>query len=233
MSSPTRSTIKFVPFTIVSPHSGQASLNSPGPIVTWSRSSTPPSLRRQASLCSQTRDSEAQDDPSISSTSSNSSETGRSIAPCDEHACSRCRLTAEEARRLKAARRREQNRASQRRFRAKKENEIRGAADQVASLESMIQELQVHNMELGQTNLNLKARLAELEAQRAYEDSRHQSVATATVQCARCSKASTENTNVATDFFWSIDDIEFQQLESTRLGPYLSLFDHELLPIDI
>lgn len=132
---------------------------------------------------------------------------------------------------MKAERRKEQNRASQRRFRAKKENEIRGAADQVASLESFIQNLQIHNMELEQTNLALKGRLAELEGQLSYPDSAIGSTGgIAATSCTRCGKALTDDTVDMIDFFWPVEDGEFQQ--SARLETSLAVFDNELLPYD-
>lgn len=127
---------------------------------------------------------------------------------------------------MKASRRREQNRASQRRFRAKKENEIRGAAGQVASLELLVQDLQMHNTELGQANQVLKKQLAELENQRASGQADK-----AMVRCDQCKGASTDNRVDLFDFFMSVDDDEPQQ--TTRLGTYLPLFDHELLPFNI
>lgn len=127
---------------------------------------------------------------------------------------------------MKASRRREQNRASQRRFRAKKENEIRGAAGQVASLELLVQDLQMHNTELGQANQVLKKQLAELENQRASGQADK-----AMVQCDQCKRASADNRVDLFDFFMSVDDDEPQQ--TTRLGTYLPLFDHELLPFNI
>lgn len=139
-------------------------------------------------------------------------------------------MTDEEARRIKAERRKEQNRASQRRFRAKKENEIRGAADQVASLESMIQDLQNHNMELGQTNVALMARLAELESQRAYDLRSDDRVGNTTVQCAQCRKMSTGTATDIIDYFWPVDHGEPQP--SAQLGTYLPLFDHDLVPYE-
>lgn len=127
---------------------------------------------------------------------------------------------------MKASRRREQNRASQRRFRAKKENEIRGAAGQVASLELLVQDLQMHNTELGQANQVLKKQLAELENQRASGQADK-----AMLQCDQCKRASADNRVDLFDFFMSVNEDESQQ--TTRLGTYLPLFDHELLPFDV
>lgn len=127
---------------------------------------------------------------------------------------------------MKASRRREQNRASQRRFRAKKENEIRGAAGQVASLELLVQDLQMHNTELGQANQALKKQLAELENQRASGQADK-----AMVRCDHCKGASADNRVDLFDFFMSVNEDEPQQ--TTRLGTYLPLFDHELLPFSV
>lgn len=149
---------------------------------------------------------------------------------CEENPCSRCRLSEEEHQRIKAERRKEQNRASQRRFRAKKENEIRGAADQVSSLESVIQDLQKRSAELSQTNLALMARIAELENQHSYNfPSREHSGNT--TQCQNCHKLIPADppTDVI-DYFWPVDNAENQHLG--QLGPYVPLFDHELMAFE-
>lgn len=150
---------------------------------------------------------------------------------CDENACSKCRLSEEEHRRLKAERRKEQNRASQRRFRAKKENEIRGAADQVACLESKVEDLQRHNAELGRINMTLMAQLTELENHQAYQPD-SQSNAGKPTQCQHCHKMITSITTTdVVDYYWPIDDTENQR--SGHAGAYLPLFDHELMPFDV
>lgn len=141
-------------------------------------------------------------------------------------------MTDEEARKLKAERRREQNRASQRRFRAKKENEIRGAVDQVAGLESTIQDLQIHNMELEQTNLALKVRISELENQQNYCESIAAAPPPVSEQrCSQCHKASIDSESGLMDIYWPVNDVDLQQ--APRLGTFLPLFDHELLPCNV
>lgn len=83
--------------------------------------------------------------------------------PHHEGSCSRCRLTEAEARKCRLERRREQNRASQRKFRARKEAKIREAASQVATLEQYVDFLEKHNSDLEMTNADLQQRLEKFE----------------------------------------------------------------------
>lgn len=140
-------------------------------------------------------------------------------------------MTEEEARQIKAERRKEQNRASQRRFRAKKESEIRGAADQVASLERVIQELQKQNCELTQTNVALMARLAELENQSFLNGCCEVRHGTDSAPCLQqCRKQPSSSTPDIVDYSWPIGFAEGEQ--HSQLGAYLPLFDHQLLHFD-
>lgn len=84
--------------------------------------------------------------------------------PHHEGSCNRCRLTEAEARKCRLERRREQNRASQRKFRARKEAKIREAAGQVATLEQYVEFLEKHNNDLESTNADLQQRLAIFES---------------------------------------------------------------------
>lgn len=85
-----------------------------------------------------------------------------SAAPSDSHSemsCFKCRLTEVEARRCKVERRREQNKVSQRKFRARKEAKIRDATHQVATLEVYIEFLEKQNEELEATNARISQQL--------------------------------------------------------------------------
>jgi len=94
--------------------------------------------------------------------------------PADPHhegSCSKCKLTEAEARKCRLERRREQNRASQRKFRARKEAKIREAATQVATLETYVEFLEKHNGNLETTNTDLRHQITELEkTQQTYPD---------------------------------------------------------------
>lgn len=137
-------------------------------------------------------------------------------------------MTEEEVKRVKAMRRKEQNRASQRRFRAKKENELRGAADQVAGMESLINDLQRQNVEMGQINAILKARIAELESQQIHRVQNGEGPNAEAARCPQCGKHSLTSTIDLSDFFWPIECTRGQQTD--HLETYLPLFDHNLVP---
>lgn len=89
-----------------------------------------------------------------------------SSGPHHEGTCAKCHLTEAEAKKCKVERRREQNRASQRKFRARKEAKIKQAASQVASLESHLEFLEKHNGDLKAANATLRRRLTDLEVDR-------------------------------------------------------------------
>ena len=78
-------------------------------------------------------------------------------------------MTEAEARKCRLERRREQNRASQRKFRARKEAKIREAAGQVAQLEAYVEFLEKHNGDLEAANADLQKKVAELQEQRDAE----------------------------------------------------------------
>lgn len=83
-----------------------------------------------------------------------------------EKSCARCSLTESEARRCRSDRRREQNRESQRKFRARKEAKIREAAGQVAALETYVDFLEKHNNDLESLNTKLLQRIASFDSHR-------------------------------------------------------------------
>lgn len=89
--------------------------------------------------------------------------------PClpDQHhekSCTRCSLTEAEARKCRLDRRREQNRESQRKFRARKEAKIREAANQVAALETYVDFLEKHNNDLESLNAKLQQQIASFDS---------------------------------------------------------------------
>lgn len=57
------------------------------------------------------------------------------------------------------------DRASQRKFRARKEAKIRDAASQVSTLETYVEFLEKHNNDLEQTNAKLTSKIAQLQDQ--------------------------------------------------------------------
>lgn len=83
-----------------------------------------------------------------------------------EKSCARCSLTESEARKCRSDRRREQNRESQRKFRARKEAKIREAAGQVAALETYVDFLEKHNNDLESLNVKLLQRIASFDSHR-------------------------------------------------------------------
>lgn len=88
------------------------------------------------------------------------------LNPSDQHhekSCSRCSSTKAEARKCRLERRREQNRESQRKFRAKKEAKIVEGVNQVAALESYIQFLEKHNTDLEDSNTELQRQVTDME----------------------------------------------------------------------
>lgn len=100
---------------------------------------------------------------SLASLSTVSSPVSTLPDPHHEGSCSRCRLTEAEARKCRLDRRREQNRASQRKFRARKEAKIKEAASQVATLEQYVEFLEKHNNDLEVTNADLRQKLTMFE----------------------------------------------------------------------
>lgn len=88
--------------------------------------------------------------------------SSRTALPDQHHekSCTRCSLTEAEARKCRMDRRREQNRESQRKFRARKEAKIREAASQVAALEAYVEFLEKHNNDLEALNANLQQQIA-------------------------------------------------------------------------
>ena len=101
--------------------------------------------------------------------STGSSPDSSPVDPHHEGSCTRCRMTEAEARKCRLERRREQNRASQRKFRARKEAKIREAAGQVAQLEAYVEFLEKHNGDLEAANADLQKKVAELQEQRDAE----------------------------------------------------------------
>lgn len=91
------------------------------------------------------------------------SQGSTSSEPHHEGSCMKCKMTEAEARKCRLERRREQNRASQRKFRARKEAKIREAASQVASLESYVDFLEKHNGDLENANAELRHQVANIE----------------------------------------------------------------------
>lgn len=79
-----------------------------------------------------------------------------------ESSCGRCQMTDLEARKNRSERRREQNRASQRNFRARKEAKIREATCQVAHPEAYVEFLEMQNGELRDTTLSVTEQMDEL-----------------------------------------------------------------------
>lgn len=150
---------------------------------------------------------------SVSSVTSN--ETGFGSDPHHEGSCAKCRMTEAEARKCRLERRREQNRASQRKFRARKEAKIREAASQVATLETYVDFLERHNGDLEATNSELRGELDEIK----------KDVAAAHIKMSRTmvgSETSQRNRPHSSDS--SI------QAGSPIHGLYLPLFDHDLIP---
>jgi hypothetical protein len=141
--------------------------------------------------------------------------------PADSHhegSCQKCRMTEAEARKCRLERRREQNRASQRKFRARKEAKIKEAAGQVATLETYVEFLEKHNGDLEATNANLRQKITDMEKIRL-----------------------TSLKHVARDAFMSIlkgtDPVKTSTTNAVStarreaMDLYLPLFDHELEPL--
>lgn len=74
-------------------------------------------------------------------------------------ACESCRMTSAEHKRRRVERRREQNRASQRRFRAGKEAKIREAEEHSKNLEERLQEMELRSRRLQFENSSLRDKL--------------------------------------------------------------------------
>jgi len=100
---------------------------------------------------------------SHSSTSTTSAEDTMPVDPHHEGSCAKCRMTEVEARKCRLERRREQNRASQRKFRARKEAKIKEAAGQVSTLETYVDFLEKHNGDLEATNADLRQQITNLQ----------------------------------------------------------------------
>lgn len=122
-------------------------------------------------------------------------------------------------------RRREQNRESQRKFRARKEAKIREAASQVAALESYVEFLEKHNNDLEGLNAELRHQIASMEG-----DQQIHPIQTP-------GSARTEAFVEALELWGSRSPVlDYpQSAESANPIPrspdlHLSLFDHELLP---
>ena len=147
---------------------------------------------------------------SISSTSSGESVSG--IDPHHEGSCAKCRMTEAEARKCRLERRREQNRASQRKFRARKEAKIREAASQVATLETYVDFLERHNGDLEATNSDLRAQVDKLK------------------QSAASKSTSKRHPRPNPHHSHSSHSITSARPESPAHGLFLPLFDHELQP---
>lgn len=107
---------------------------------------------------------------SASVISSESSPASSSSESHSETSCTKCRLTEMEARKCRVERRREQNRASQRKFRARKEAKIRDAVQQVSTLEVYVEFLEKQNDDLEATNARIFRQLEDLR--RLYETPR-------------------------------------------------------------
>lgn len=141
-----------------------------------------------------------------------------SSEPHHEGSCMKCKMTEAEARKCRLERRREQNRASQRKFRARKEAKIREAASQVASLESYVDFLEKHNGDLESANAELRQQVANFESNKisrsAPSMNRFPKLQQATV-----GKPSKVFQNLRTPL-------------STQQGSdlHLSLIDHDLVP---
>lgn len=141
-----------------------------------------------------------------------------------EKSCPRCSLTETEARKCRLDRRREQNRESQRKFRARKEAKIREAASQVAVLETYVEFLEKHNNELEEFNAKLQQRIAN------FNDDQH----TCTLHTCGLGK---QNVQVkgpeSRESRPSLDALRPSAADSNSVwgsDMHLSLFDHELLP---
>lgn len=100
---------------------------------------------------------------SHSVTSTTSADDVMLVDPHHEGSCAKCRMTEAEARKCRLERRREQNRASQRKFRARKEAKIREAASQVATLETYVDFLEKHNGDLETTNADLRQQIISMQ----------------------------------------------------------------------
>jgi len=158
-----------------------------------------------------------------------STASAEDVMPADPHhegSCSKCRMTEAEARKCRLERRREQNRASQRKFRARKEAKIREAATQVATLETYVEFLEKHNGDLETTNTELRQQITELEKiQQTRPDMPEDS--TSSIDFASISKSKTDGFP-ASKSTSTTNTISTARREAMNL--YLPLFDHELEP---
>jgi len=163
---------------------------------------------------------------SQSVTSTTSAEDMMPVDPHHEGSCAKCRMTEAEARKCRLERRREQNRASQRKFRARKEAKIREAASQVATLETYVDFLEKHNGDLEATNADLRQRIISL-------------------QKTQRTRLSTPTDSTGGDDFVSVPQVSWSSLSASKMTTattaisttkrqvvdlYLPLFDHELEP---
>ncbi|KAK5093617.1 hypothetical protein LTR70_004572 [Exophiala xenobiotica] len=163
---------------------------------------------------------------SKSVTSTTSAEDMMPVDPHHEGSCAKCRMTEVEARKCRLERRREQNRASQRKFRARKEAKIREAASQVATLETYVDFLEKHNGDLEATNADLRQQIISLQKTQRM-------------------RLSTPTDSTGGDDFVSIPQVSWSSLSASKMTTattaisttkrqvvdlYLPLFDHELEP---
>lgn len=163
---------------------------------------------------------------SYSIASTTSAEDVMPVDPHHEGSCAKCRMTEAEARKCRLERRREQNRASQRKFRARKEAKIREAASQVATLETYVEFLEKHNGDLEATNAELRQQISNFEkTQRARPN-------TPTGSAAKDDSPSISQSNTsslpASKKASTTNAISAAQRQGMDL--YLPLFDHELEP---
>lgn len=164
---------------------------------------------------------------SLSVTSTTSTEDVMPADPHHEGSCVKCRMTEAEARKCRLERRREQNRASQRKFRARKEAKIREAASQVAALETYVEFLEKHNGDLETTNADLRRKITDMEKTERTRSlsptdlaSRDDSVNIPRLSDTHFPAARSTSTTTNT--------ITTAQRQAMDL--YLPLFDHELQP---
>lgn len=143
-----------------------------------------------------------------------------------EKSCARCSLTVAEARKCRLDRRREQNRESQRKFRARKEAKIREAASQVAVLETYVEFLEKHNNDLEAVNSRLQQQIADLEIGKHVCTARVEESAQHGIHGKNSELeiwgSRTSSTAISTSA-GQPNSVHISDLQ-------LSLFDHELLP---
>lgn len=187
------------------------------------------SIRRPASIHTKSTSTMKASHSSTSATPSPPKAGIAMLTANHEESCAKCRMTEEEHHQCKMERRREQNRASQRKFRARKEAKIRDAATEVASLNTYIKYVEARNTELEKINKQLCRAIDELR------------------QSSACTKAAPTPT-----YARKIDKISSKSISNSKAclsaGPrkpssasnlsneqglfelHMPLFDHELLP---